>query len=89
MNATSPAELGEIFQNFMSTGKRDSKGRMIGYVVGLRDNGTDFYAWVQNTRRIDGEWVEFGFQQRSRRFDSQQAATTWAYKTARERSSFI
>jgi hypothetical protein len=80
------AELGPIYETFIHANKLDSKGRHIGYVVGLRDNGTDFYAWVQNARYVgNGEWVEFGVQQRSRRFDSLQAANAWAYATARER----
>jgi hypothetical protein len=73
------------FESFLSANKADNKGRLIGYVVGLSDNGTDFYAWVQNTRRINGEWKEFGVQQRSKRFATQQAATTWAYATAKDR----
>jgi hypothetical protein len=77
--------LGEIYQNFLRTGRYDNKGREIGYVVGLRDDGTNFYAWVQNTRRIDGEWEEFGAQQHSKCFASQSAATNWAYATAKQR----
>lgn len=78
-------ELGEIFQNFLGTGCKDSKGREIGYVVGLRDDGTTFYAWVQNTRRVNGEWQEFGAPQRSKSFSTQQAANVWAYTTAKQR----
>jgi hypothetical protein len=78
-------ELGEIFQNFLGTGRKDSKGREIGYVVGLRDDGTTFYAWVQNTRRVNGEWQEFGAAQRSKSFSTQQAANVWAYTTAKQR----
>lgn len=77
--------MNDIFENFLSTGKKDSKGRDIGYVVGLRDDGTTFYAWVQNTRRVNGEWKEFGVQQRSKAFTSQASATHWAYATAKER----
>lgn len=78
-------ELGEIFQNFLGTGCKDSKGREIGYVVGLRDDGTTFYVWVQNTRRVNGEWQEFGAAQRSKSFSTQQAANVWAYTTAKQR----
>jgi len=80
-----PAPLGDIFENHIPAGKTDSKGRQIGYIVGLRDNGTDFYAWVQNARVVNGEFVEFGVAQRSKKFASQAAATSWAYSTARER----
>lgn len=75
-------EYGEIFKNFIGTGVKDKKGREIGYVVVFRDNGTDFRAYVQNTRLIKGEWEEFGVQQRSRSFPSQALATAWAYATA-------
>jgi hypothetical protein len=77
--------MNDIFENFLSTGKKDSKGRDIGYVIGLRDDGTTFFAWVQNTRRVNGEWKEFGVQQRSKAFTSQAGATHWAYATAKER----
>jgi hypothetical protein len=78
--------LGEVFETFVPAKKVDDKGRVIGFVVGLRDNGSDFYAWVQNARQTgNGEWIEFGTTQRSRKFASQTAATSWAYSTARAR----
>lgn len=79
------AEYGEIFENYMGTNRRDDKGREIGFVVGLRDNGTEFAAWVQNTRLVNGEWKDFGVIQRSKSFASQAAATAWAYATAKDR----
>lgn len=78
-------EYGEIFEAYVRSGRYDSKSREIGYVVGLRDNGADFRAWVQNARRVNGEWAEFGVQQRSKSFPSQAAATAWAYATANDR----
>jgi hypothetical protein len=48
---------------------------------------TTFAAWVQNARRLNGEWKEYGVQQRSKAFSSQDAATRWAYQTANERIS--
>ena len=87
MNATTTTtELGPIFETFVHANKRDDKGRHIGYVVGMRDNGVNFYSWVQNARYLgNGEWVEFGVTQRSRCFDSLQASRNWAYATARQR----
>lgn len=83
---TQTNELGDTFEEFLRSAKRDAKGRVIGYVVGQRDNGTDFYAWVQCARGLgNGEWVEFGVTQRSRRFASQSQARDWAYRTAKER----
>ena len=82
-------EYGEIFMNFLGTGVLDSKSREIGYVVSFRDNGTDFRAYVQNTRLINGEWKEFGVQQRSKSFPSQAVATAWAYATAKDRISKV
>jgi hypothetical protein len=87
MNTTT--QLGDITESYIRSGRTDSKGREIGYVVGLRDDGTTFYAWVQNARRVDGQWVEFGVQQRSKSFTSQAAATAWAYATANQRISEI
>lgn len=91
MNQTATApELGEIFETTLPAGKKDSAGREIGFTVGLRDNGVDFYAWVQNARlvkgtAINGEWKDFGVSQRSKKFTSQDAARRWAYSTARDR----
>jgi hypothetical protein len=76
---------GEIIKNFMRTGAIDTKGREIGFAVVFRDNGTDFRAYVQNTRLIKGEWHEFGAPQKSKSFTSQDQANRWAYATAKER----
>ena len=84
-NDMTTTELGEIFENYLPTGKVDSKGRHIGFIVGFRDNGTDFYAWVQNSRCVKGEWVDFGVRQRSKCFPSQIVANRWAYSTAKAR----
>ena len=78
-------EFGDIFETYLSTGKRDSKGREIGFIVGFRDNGSDFCAWVQNARWVNGEWMDFGVRQRSRSFPAQKFATTWAYHAAKVR----
>jgi hypothetical protein len=86
---TTTTQLGDITESYIRSGRTDSKGREIGYVVGLRDDGTTFYAWVQNARRVNGQWVEFGVQQRSKSFSSQATATAWAYATANQRISAI
>jgi len=78
-------EYGEITTTFLGSGKFDYLGREIGYAVVFRDNGADFRCYVQNTRKWNGIWREFGVKQRSRSFDSQEAATNWGYKTAKER----
>lgn len=82
-------EYGEITESYIRSGRYDSKDREIGYIVGFRDNGEDFRAYVQNARRVNGEWKEFGVQQRSKSFKSQAAATRWAYATANERIAKI
>ena len=82
-------DYGDITQNFVRSGRYDSKDREIGYIVGFRDNGVDFRAYVQNARRINGEWQEFGPSQRSKSFKSQAAATRWAYATANDRIAKI
>lgn len=78
-------EYGDITQTFLNAARRDDKGREIGFIVGFRDNGSDFRAYVQNARRIAGEWQDFGVIQRSKSFASQEAATRWAYATAKQR----
>ena len=89
MNQTpAAAPLGEIFETFVSSGKFDAKGREIGFTVGFRDNGVDFFAWVQASRRVggpSGEFSDFGPVQRSKKFGTMAAANAWAYGTARER----
>jgi hypothetical protein len=78
-------KYGELTETYMNSNVRDNKGREIGFIVGFRDNGTDFRAYVQNARRINGEWKDFGVRQRSLSFIDQPTATLWAYSTARER----
>jgi len=80
-------EYGEVTETYMNSAKRDNKGREIGFIVGFRDNGQDFRAYVQNARKINNEWKDFGAMQRSKSFDCQAAATLWAYSTARQRIS--
>lgn len=77
----------DMTETYIRSGRHDSKNREIGYIVGLNNNGKTFAAWVQNARRVNGEWKEFGVQQRSKEFSSQDAATRWAYQTANERIS--
>jgi hypothetical protein len=72
-------------ETWLGSGKFDSKHREIGYIVGLNDNGTEFAAWVQNGRKIGYKFNDFGVPQRSKLFASQQEATAWAYKTAKDR----
>ena len=79
------ADYGDITQSYLRSGREDSKGREIGFIVGFCDNGEDFRAYVQNARRINGEWQEFGVRQRSRSFPAQRFATAWAYATAQVR----
>ena len=81
------AAYNDMTETYMRSGRYDSKGREIGYIVGLNNNGTNFAAWVQNARRLNGEWKEYGVQQRSKAFSSQDAATRWAFQTANERIS--
>jgi len=81
--------LGEILETFLTTNKFDNSKREIGFVIGMRDDEVNFYAWVQNTRRVNGEWKEFGVRQRSKCFSSQQQATTWAYVEAGKRISKV
>ena len=84
-----PTQYGEVFENHLRSGKHDSKGREIGYIVGFRDDGSDFRAYVQNARVVKGQFVEFGASQRSKSFTTQEQATRWAYSAAKERIAKI
>lgn len=77
--------MNEALETFLRSTKTDAKGRIIGYIVGLRDDGVNFYAWVQNARMTNGNFYDFGVIQRSKCFTSQEAATRWAYATAKQR----
>ncbi len=77
--------MNEAFETFLPSNKKDSKDRLIGYIVGLRDDGVNFYAWVQNARKTNNDFFDFGVIQRSKCFSSQEAATKWAYATAKQR----
>jgi len=86
MNTTATQTFGEAFETFVGSGKFDSKGREIGFIVGFNDDGAgDFRAWVQASRRTGENWDDFGTRQRSKGFQTQEAANSWAYRTARER----
>jgi len=78
-------EYGEITQLYMNSDTRDSKGRQVGFIIVFRDNGEDFRAYVQNARRVNNEWEEFGVRQPSKSFQDQPTATLWAFETARQR----
>lgn len=72
-------------ESFVGSGIKDSKGREIGWVVGLRNDGINFYAWVQNARSFNYNFSDFGVKQKSVCFTSQEEATRWAYTTAKQR----
>jgi hypothetical protein len=62
-----------------------TKGVKLGSLLDSAITAHDFRAYVQNARRINGEWKDFGVRQRSLSFIDQPTATLWAYSTARER----
>ena len=74
-----------IIATWVGSGKFDNAGREIGYIVGFNDNGEQYAAWVQNGRKIKGKFSDFGVRQRSKMFATQDQATGWAYRTAKER----
>jgi hypothetical protein len=78
-------EYGDIFETYLGSGRKDSKGREIGFLVALVDNGIDFRALVQNARRVNGDWQEFGVRQRSKSYKSQEQATRCGYAIAHQR----
>jgi hypothetical protein len=72
-------------ETWIGSGKFDNAKREIGYIVGTNDNGEQYAAWVQNGRKANGKFADFGVAQRSKMFASQEQATRWAYTTAKER----
>lgn len=77
----------DSFETFLPQGI-DSKGRKIGYVVGLRETDEgQCYAWVQKSISTKDSWKDFGPVQRSKLFPSLDSAKAWAYKTAKDRAS--
>ena len=85
MYAYQPSVLYDTLETFMSAEVVDGKGREVGVTIGLRDNGRQFFAWVQNSRREKGYFYTFGMQQPAREFHTQREAMGWAYRVARER----
>lgn len=84
MNTNTP-EFGDRFETFVPANKKDSKGRSLGFIVILVDNGVDFHACVQKAILKNGEPVAWGASQRSKKFKSQKEATSYAYATAKAR----
>jgi hypothetical protein len=80
--------LKESFETFIPH-HVDSKGRKVGYVVGLREiaDESGCYAWVQKSISANGLFYNRGTVQRSKLFPSLDAAKTWAYATAKERAA--
>lgn len=81
--------LGNIFEVFLSAGVKDGAGREVGFTIGLRDNGYQFLAWVQNSRRDNGYFYDFGEQEKAREFVSQSGAIEWAFSSARSRALLV
>ena len=77
--------MDEALEVFVGSGKLDKQGREIGFTVGLRQMQDGAYAWVQAARRSGHDFNDFGVKQRSRRFDTMEAANAWAYSTANRR----
>ena len=81
-------KFGDMFETFKPT-MLDAKGRVVGYVVGLRevvDTG-ECFAWVQKSIKTADGWKDFGRSQPSKRFPNFAQASAWAYSTANERAS--
>lgn len=72
-------------ETFMSAGVVDGAGREVGVTIGMRDNGYQFFAWVQDSRREKGHFYDFGAQQPCREFHTQREAIGWSHRAARER----
>lgn len=78
---------GPLFQTFLRSNKIDEKGRIKGYIIGLREVNGLFYAWVQCGRMLPdlSDFSDFGATQRSKGFKSMQSAKDWAYTEAKRR----
>lgn len=82
--------LADSFETFIRTNV-DSKGKVFGYVVGLREVvGTgECYAWVQRSVETKDGFKDFGVFQRSKKFRNLQEAKSWAYRTAKDRAEKV
>lgn len=90
--------LGEKYEQF-NRSDVDAKGRVFGFIVGLRDvlkDGEHYgvkvkagqcYAWVQRGIQTKDSFEKFGAFQPSKLFNSKEEAKRWAYGTAKERSA--
>jgi len=80
--------LAESFESFIPS-NTDKKGRVMGFVVGLREveNTGECYAWVQRSVKTSEGFADFGVPQRSRKFPSLESAKAWAYGEAKERAA--
>lgn len=80
--------LGESFETFIPS-NTDKKGRVFGYVVGIREviGSDECYAWVQRSVKTSDGFTDFGVSQRSKKFASLAQAKVWAYRTAKERAA--
>lgn len=86
--------FGETFEQFVRTDV-DAKGRVFGFIVGLRDVVADneflkagqCCAWVQRGIETDMGlgFKDFGVVQRSKPFPSREAAKAWAKATLAKR----
>jgi len=88
--------LGESYEQFYRSDV-DSKGRVFGFIFGLRNVVSDgelygvkvkagqCYAWVQRGIETKLGFEDFGVKQRSKLFDSREGARSWAHRVAKER----
>ena len=86
--------FGQTYEQFIRSDV-DSKGRVFGFIVGLRDvvKDSEFLkagqccAWVQRGIETKDGFKDFGACQRSKVFRNKEEAKRWAYGTAKERAS--
>lgn len=78
----SNSESIEVFERAYT----DERGRVFGWVVGLRPTHDGWVAWVQKAVQTKDGWEEFGRSQPGRHFNTLAIAKAWAYATSKERA---
>jgi hypothetical protein len=77
-------EFNATLETWVGSGKFNNANAELGYVVSLNDDGTHFLASVKKGVKTNGNFTTFGYNGSHNSFDSQEQATEWAYKKAKQ-----
>jgi hypothetical protein len=78
-------KFNETLQTWVGSGKFNNANAELGYVVSLTDDETHFLASVKKGVRFENrDFTTFGYKGSYNSFNSQDQATEWAYKKAKQ-----